>query len=117
MSPLDEFEKRLESLTRAEIVEERRRLRAEYHELYDDVAALLFRHDPVSINFQTNVDEYEPEVGTILPRLRSCRSAEDVRRVVCEEFARWFDADIARPSERYTKIAAEIWERWQRFTG
>lgn len=55
---------------------------------------------------------YEPEVGTILPRLRSCYSPDDVRRVVHQEFVRWFDASTAGPEERYAKMAAEIWSFW-----
>jgi hypothetical protein len=101
--------------TREEIVAERQRLKAEYRELFDEVAELLFRHDPVGINFDDNADEYEPEVGTILPRLRSCQSEDDVRRVVHQEFVRWFDASIAGSEDHYAKIATEIWERWQKF--
>lgn len=101
--------------TREEIVEERRLLKAEYRELFDEVSALLFRHDPIGINFETNDDEYEAEVGTILPRLRSCRSADEVCRVVHEEFVRWFDAETAGPHDRYAKIASEIWAHWQKF--
>jgi hypothetical protein len=101
--------------TREEIFEQRRLLKMEYRDLYVDVADLLFRHDPIGINFETNTDEYEPEVETILPRLGTCRSVDDVRQVVHEEFVRWFDADIAGPADRYADIAAEIWERWQRF--
>jgi hypothetical protein len=100
--------------TREEILAERKRLRAQYRALYDDVASLLFRCDPIGINFESNTDEYEPEVGTILPRLRSCRSADDVRRVVHEEFVRWFDPLIAGSEEQYSQIAMEIWARWQR---
>lgn len=52
--------------TREQILENRRRLRAEYGELFDSMAALLFRHDPIGINFDgENTDEYEPEVETI----------------------------------------------------
>jgi hypothetical protein len=103
------------SRTREEIVAERKRQKEEYGELFDEVAALLFRHDPVGINFEDNADEYESEVGTILPRLRGCQSADDVRRVVHQEFVRWFDADTAGPEEHYAKISTEIWERWQKF--
>ena len=101
--------------TREEIIAERQRLQAEYRELFDEVAALLFRHDPVGINFEDNMDEYEAEVGTILPRLRSCHSADEVRTVVHQEFVRWFDADIAGPEHNYEKVATEIWEHWQKF--
>ena len=101
--------------TREERIAERQRLKAEYRGLFDEVAALLFRHDPMGINFEDNTDEYEPEVGTILPRLRSCHSSGDVRQVVHQEFVRWFDADIAGAEQHYDKIAIEIWERWQKF--
>jgi hypothetical protein len=101
------------SKTREQILEERRRLRAEYGELFAAVAALLFRADPIGINFEDNRGEYEPETGTILPRLSTCGSADDVLRVVHEEFVRWFDADTAGASERYQHIASEIWQFWQ----
>ena len=62
--------------TRDEILEERRRLKAEYGALFDSMAALLYRHDPIGINFDfdDNKDEYESEAGTILPRMSGCRA-------------------------------------------
>lgn len=100
--------------TREKILEERRQLRDEYGKLFEAISGLLFRADPIGISFDNeNLDEYDPEVGTILPRLRNCASADDVLRVVHEEFVRWFDADNAGPRERYQPIAAEIWQLWQ----
>ena len=93
-----------------ELSEERRKLKAEHGDLFESVSALLFRHDPIGINFEENTDEYESEVGTILPRLKECGSRADLRRVVHEEFVRWFDNVIAGPEERFEKIAEEIWE-------
>jgi hypothetical protein len=101
--------------TREEILEERRQLGAEYGELFDSTAALLFRHDPVGINFDHNTREYETEAGTILPRLRSCQCPDDVLKVVHEEFVRWFDPSTAGPQKRYTEIASEIWQLWRRY--
>jgi len=98
---------------RDEILENRRRLRAEYGELFDSMAALLYRHDPIGINFEVNTDEYESEAGTILPELRSCRSADDVLQAVHAEFVRWFDFDTAGPPEHYKEIASEVWQLWQ----
>jgi hypothetical protein len=103
--------------TREKILEERRALKAEYGELFDAVAGLLFRADPIGIGFdELNPDEYHPEVGTILPRLKACKSAEDTLVVVYEEFVRWFDAPTAGPRERYQPISSEIWELWQQRT-
>jgi hypothetical protein len=99
--------------TRDEILEERRRLKVQYRALFDSMASLLYRHDPIGINFDDNKDEYEPEAGTILPRLSSCRSVEDVLQMVHEEFVRWFDRGTAGPPEHYQKIASEVWQLWQ----
>jgi hypothetical protein len=98
---------------REQILVERRELKTNYAELYDSVAALLFRYDPIGISFDTNKDEYESEVGTILPRLKSCHSADEVRRVVHEEFVRWFGSGTAGPLEHYTEIADELWRVWK----
>jgi len=100
--------------TKKEIDAERRRLRAEYGTLFNDVVGILFRHDPIGINFEDNVDEYEPEASRILPRLRTCHSTEDVLIVVHEEFQRWFDPDIAGARERYAGIADEVWRLWNK---
>ena len=100
--------------TREEILRERRALKAEYGDLFDAVAALLFRHDPIGIAFENeNTDEYAPETGTVLPRLRGCKSGADVLRVVHQEFVRWFDADTAGPEEHYVDVASEIWRLWK----
>jgi len=100
--------------TREEILRERRQLKAEYGDVFDSVAALLFRHDPIGIAFENeNTNEYEPEAGTILPRLRGCASASDVLCVVHEEFCRWFGSETAGSAGRYAQIADETWQLWQ----
>ena len=101
--------------TRDEILEQRRRLKAEYGRSYDSISALLHRHDPIGMVFGSdeNTDEYEPEAGTILPKLKGCRSETDVLRVVHAEFVCWFDLATAGPQERYKQIAVEIWQLWQ----
>ena len=91
---------------------DRKALRAQYGTLLDEVSAILFRIDPIGINFERNVDEYDLEAGTIVPRLPACARVEDVQRIVHEEFVKWFDGEIAGPPERYRVAAAEIWQAW-----
>lgn len=97
------------AMNKNEIQAERKRLRDEFGSLFESIAEILFRHDPVGINFEHNTDEYEPEVGTIIPRLKHCHSVEDVTAVIHEEFQRWFDLDTAGSREDYTKVAEEVW--------
>src|SRR4051812_45908706 len=91
----------------------RAHLKGEYKRLLESTSALLFRHDPIDLDYETNVDEYDSEARTVLPRLISCRSAEDVERVLHEEFCRWFTAETAGPQERYRAAAVELWQLWQ----
>ncbi|HEY6970199.1 MAG TPA: hypothetical protein VJA94_13415 [Candidatus Angelobacter sp.] len=103
------------ALNRDQILERRRLLKKEYGELYDQLTALLFRHDPAHINFEVNKDEYQIEVDSILPRLGTCQSQPEVEEVIHEEFTRLFDPMTAGPRQKYVAIAAEVWELWQNF--
>ena len=64
-----------------ESARERAELRRRYKSAYDRLAARLFGEGPVGFKFGQNSDEYEPEVGSILPRLASCRGLEDIQRI------------------------------------
>ena len=95
--------------------EERKRLSSSYKQLLNEVSAILFRHDPIGINFEDNTDEYDPEAGTILPQLRSGISVEETTAIVHEELVRWFEPETAGSRERYTAIAAEILTAYQKW--
>jgi hypothetical protein len=92
----------------------RQNVRATNPEFFAAVSKLMFEHDPISINFGENTDEYEAEAGSIIPRLSSCASADDVTTVVHEEFMRWFGKDTAGERSRYINLAKDIWALWQR---
>lgn len=72
----------------ASIRRDRATLKEEYGAFFENVSAILFEADLVGINFETNTDEYEPEVGTILPRRSHAISVQDVELIVHEEFCR-----------------------------
>jgi hypothetical protein len=94
-------------------IEDRRRaranLRAAYKDAFARLAQILFEEDPIGISFEDNTDEYEAEAGTILPKLRSCATVDDITAAVHLEFVRWFDSDIAGPRENYRRTAERIW--------
>ena len=90
----------------------RSHVKRKYPHLFNEASALLFRFDPIGINFEDNTDEYDPEVGTILPRLPNCYSSTDARRVIFEEFCKWFGPETAGEEMKYDAIAAELWQLW-----
>jgi len=99
--------------------EEREQLRSQAPELFNRVLKILQRHDPMGIYEEDmpHRDAYDPEVGTIVPRLPAASSAEDVQTIVYEEFVRWFytpfGGSIAKSRAAYEKIAHEIWAVWK----
>lgn len=80
--------------------------------LFKEASSILFKHDPIGINFEENTDEYDPEVGAILPRLSRCHSSADARKVVFEEFCKWFGPETAGDEMKYDAIAADLWLLW-----
>lgn len=94
--------------------EDRKRLSRSYKRLLNEISAIIFRHDPVAINFEENTDEYDPEAGAILTRLRSDMSVQEATGIVHEEFIRWFSREDAGPREKYSVLAAEILSAYQR---
>jgi hypothetical protein len=89
---------------------DRAAVRAAYSELFERISQILFRHDPIGINFDTNRDEYDAEAGTIIPRLRGATTRDAVQYVVHQEFVRWFSLEEAGPPIRYAEIATDIWQ-------
>lgn len=104
------YEVELAAALRAEqTLRHRGELVNQYGPAFYNLSNLLFAEDPMGINFESNTDEYEPEARTILPRLNDCRSVDDVRRIVHEEFARWFAPARVGSPEKYHSVATRIW--------
>lgn len=100
---------------------EHKQLSTKYTTLYASMVELFFHLDPMGIAFDDedsefgpNYDEYSPEVGTILPRLKETRSEADVFAVIREEFSKWFGplsvSEFDRPV--YAELARETWKLW-----
>jgi len=96
---------------------DRNQLKVTYKNLYHEVQRVLFVHDLMGINFETNTDEYDPEVDTILPRLRTTKSPEDVTKIIIEEFEEWFGKEETREisKEKFNGLANDIWAIWSKF--
>ena len=97
---------------------ERAKFKLQYENLYKDIESILFKHDLTGINFEFNTDEYDPEVGTILPRLKEAKNIEDVSNIIYEEFERWFGVELIekKNNEKYTSMATDIWKAWVKHT-
>jgi hypothetical protein len=99
----------------ASIRGERAASKLKYRGLFESVSAILFEADLIGINFESNTDEYDPEVGTILPRLGQATSVRDVALIVHEEFCRWFGVEEAFSVGHYQDVAEQIWREWNAF--
>jgi hypothetical protein len=80
------------------------------------VKAAIDAADPVGL-LRTGApgDEYEPEVGTIVPRVAKAADAAEVQKIVLEEFERWFGSETAGPVAEDDAPARHIWQAVLRF--
>ncbi len=107
------------SKERDELLARRQKVKDQFGDLFSEVEQILFKHDPMGIAFSDsdsvadNADEYALEVETILPRLDFGQDVSDVRKIVYEEFHKWFGD--AGEEAKYQQISVDIWQAWQRF--
>jgi hypothetical protein len=67
----------------------RQKVKREYGPLFATVSAALANADPMGLIIDgAPPDEYEPEVGAVLPRLREACCAHDIEQILWEEFDR-----------------------------
>lgn len=95
--------------TEIEIERHRRaELKQRYCQLFAAFSEILYRHDPAGIHFEVNSDEYEPEVGTILPRALNAQRPDEIVPILREELSRWFGVGLQRPGVTYEAMAADL---------
>src|SRR2546427_354006 len=105
--------------TREEILRLRNIVRQEFGSLYDRLLRILSTSDPMGLLSHPGISpedwrvEYAPEVETILLRRQEASSQKALRRIVHQEFQRWFHPKIAGPESRYEKVATGIWNAFQ----
>lgn len=97
-----------ERIASNEAVVDRLQLKRRYRVLLPAITAILFEEDLMGLaSAGAPPDEYEPEAGSILPRLGQTTGTSDVQAVVASEFERWFGVPVA--AER---AAERIWAAW-----
>ena len=85
--------------------------KSQYKDLFAEMSAAFFEIDPVGVNFDTNSDEYEFEVGSVLPRLMYAGSVSDVDEILKDEFSFWFDR-FSFDRARVSGLAERVWDIW-----
>ena len=60
-------------------------------------------------------DEYQAEVGSIVPRVTKAADAAEVQKIVLEEFERWFGPGMIGPVVDYEAPARNIWQAVLKF--
>src|SRR5260370_18656444 len=66
----------------------RKRFRAQYRALYDDLLEILFQLDPIGVH-HGNAEKFVPEGTTIMSRLRGARFPDDVEQIIQQVLRRW----------------------------
>jgi hypothetical protein len=102
---------------RAEEIRKRRQAaRDEFGQLFIQARLLFGRYDLMGIWSPQNPDEYDGEISTVLPRLRTAASAHDVERILREEFDHWFYPGCIKPPKSFKPFATDLWAAWLEHT-
>ena len=82
-----------------------------YRMLVDAVKAAIDAADPIGLR-KTGApgDEYQAEVGTIVPRVTKASDAAEVQKIVLEEFERWVGPVTAGTAGKNEASARNIWQ-------
>jgi hypothetical protein len=94
----------------------RKRFRAQYRALYDELVNILFQLDPIGVH-GGNAEKFVPEATTIMARLREARLADDVEQIIQQELRRWYGSRrlADHDPERLTDATIAICRAWNRF--
>ena len=97
---------------------EKKALRQKFDELRSIVDLAVRREDPMGL-LATNapLNEYDPEVGTILPKLKTALSEEHLAEIIGREFSKWFGEDFSRKDSSIKNMAHEIWDKYHASKG
>lgn len=93
------------------MIDDRAMIRAHYGKLVTSVSAVLSEADPIGIACDT--DDYDVEATTIIPRLETALSVDDVHSIIHQEFGRWFGASHEWTKQDYVPLAIKIWDLWR----
>ena len=89
----------------------KRKARARSERLSAAVGRAIDEADPIGLlEMGCPEDEYSPEIGTVVPRVSRASDPAEVRRILHEEFLRWFGEGTAGPEEAYEAPALRIWQ-------
>ena len=85
-------------------------IKQKYGHLFYELRDIINIYDPLSlIGFGSPVDEYEPEITTIIIHINSMNSEAETLDLIYNEFTRWFSS-AAGEKRRYESLAKEIYE-------
>jgi len=76
--------------------------------------SIVHRHDPIGLK-PCPSDEYDPELASIIRRLRKCNGLKSAETMVHGEFVHWFGPRLAGSSARYQKLAQELLNLYKAF--
>jgi hypothetical protein len=83
---------------------ESEKLKDKYGSLFHAVSKLLFTSDPLGVNFENNIDEYDPEAERILSQIHTYKNEDELQRMIYGIFH--------STNSALDNIAKELWHQW-----
>jgi hypothetical protein len=76
--------------------------------IFNSICEILFQCDPVGLNFDENIDEYEGEAILIEKELNKIKNINDLSEIINSIFTQQFTEKIGSEN-KYKQVVNEIW--------
>lgn len=97
-----------------EDTQQHRLLQKEYGRFYRAVSDILFRLNLMELDGKHNTGEYDPEVDSLLSRIREAENVGGLQDLLFEIFQTDFGKENCGSRDRYEVAASEIWKAYER---
>ena len=78
--------------------------------LKEKVRDIVNKYDPIGLlKIDCPVDEYDPEIQQIVPKISELNSVDKLQKVVYKIFVDMFDESIAGSKENYRQLSEELY--------
>lgn len=86
-------------------------VKSKFSEDFLKLREIVNNHDPIGlIEIGCPIDEYDPEVKTIIVKLDLAKTEEDIHNLIFNEFTEWFGDMVKK--ENLSKMANDIY-KWK----
>lgn len=86
-----------------------------YNLLINELQKIFNKCDPIGIYYEENNDEYDPEIQSILTKIKIGMDKSQLYELIYREFVYWFDKETVGEKKDYDSLTEEVYKILKKF--